>query len=103
MPGITNSPVRFSSFSQSAASSSKNSRDCVRFMSKRSAKCENNSDLPIFRASSIVSPNYPPHAGINDAVFSEATPRPELRVPYKSEERRVGKECRSRKTEKHGK
>jgi len=28
----------------------------VRFISKRSAKCENNSDLPIFRASSIVSP-----------------------------------------------
>src|SRR5689334_21400332 len=56
MPGITNSPVRFSSFSASAASSSKNSRDCVRLISKRSAKCEKSSDLPIFRASSIVSP-----------------------------------------------
>src|SRR3989304_4364342 len=56
MPGSTNSPERFSSFSDSAVSSSKNSRACVRFTSKRSAKCEKSSDLPILRASDITAP-----------------------------------------------
>ena len=36
MPGRTNSPDRFNSFSHNAASSSKNSRACVRLVSNRS-------------------------------------------------------------------
>src|SRR5438552_1253652 len=56
MPGSTNSPARFSSFSESCVSSSKNSRACVRFTSKRSAKCEKSSDLPILRASAMAFP-----------------------------------------------
>ena len=57
MPGSTNSPERLSSFSDSVVSSSKNSRASVRFFtSKRSAKCQYNSDLPILRASAITSP-----------------------------------------------
>src|SRR5262249_688283 len=56
IPGSTNSPERFSSFSASAVSSSKNSRACVRFTSKRSAKNEKSSDLPILRASFIGDP-----------------------------------------------
>ena len=62
MPGITNSPERFSSFSHSAASSSKNSRDLRPLHFERSAKCENSSDLPILRASAIVSPWFSPRA-----------------------------------------
>src|SRR3989304_6974323 len=56
MPGNTNSPERFSSFSDSAVSSLKTPRACVRFMSKRSAKYEKSSDLPILRASVIGVP-----------------------------------------------
>ena len=62
IPGSTNSPDRFSSFSHSDASSSKNSRACVRFISNRSANVENSSDLPILRASAIVFPLVMPRA-----------------------------------------
>src|SRR4030095_8190600 len=56
MPGNTNSPERFNSFSASAVNSSKYSRAWVRLTSNRSAKCENSSDLPILRASDIGVP-----------------------------------------------
>ena len=56
IPGSVNSPARFNSFSASAASSSKYSRATVRLTSKRSAKCENKSDLPILRASTMCVP-----------------------------------------------
>jgi hypothetical protein len=56
IPGSTNSPDLFNSFSASVVSSSKNSRAWVRFTSNRSAKCEKSSDLPILRASAIGVP-----------------------------------------------
>jgi hypothetical protein len=72
MPGSTNSPARLSSFSDSVVSSSKNSRACVRLTSKRSAKCENSSDLPILRASTI---GYSPCMGALSTVSATIAAR----------------------------
>src|SRR5437762_3399140 len=74
IPGSTNSPERLSSFSARTFSSSKNSRACVRFTSKRSAKCEKSSDLPILRASAI---GYSPCLGAHLRVPHEPRARAE--------------------------